>query len=802
VSPNYETTQEIQTKRTTIKIGGMHCAGCVNAIQNYVSDIKGIKKCEVNLAAEKAVLEYDQSQVNLSDIENAIKEAGYKVVYEKLTIKIGGLTDSSDAERLEKLISKLEGVRSSPVNYGNSTAIIEYNPSLLSLADIRQIINKTGYQILSEDLSASAEEIEAKKLKKLFGIGLAFSIPVMIFGYPEYFSFIPFAGTEIAALIIFVCASTVQFVTGSRFYIGAYRITKMKSANMDTLVVTGTTAAYLFSVFNTFPTPAWHNIYYDASAIVITFIILGKYLENKTKGKASSIIKKMLELQPKIARIKRDGKEIEIPIDLIKPGDMMIIRPGEKIPVDSVVVEGHSAVDESMITGESIPVEKSVGAKVIGGTINKNGYIEFEITAVGDNSLLGQIIRMVEEAQGSKAPIQNLADKVASVFVPVVIVISIVTFIAWTISGSSFNTALINFVAVLIIACPCALGLATPTAIIVGTGKAAQLGILIKDGESLETAHKISTIIFDKTGTLTEGRPVLTRIRTNDISEEELLQYAASLEKKSEHPFGESILAAAQKRNLSLFESELLVNTIGRGILGKVNGSEVAAGNISFMNEHSIKIDSWVNQAEKEISRGGTIIFVAIDKKIKGLLKLEDVIRNESKDAVKKLKDMGLKVVMLTGDNQQNAKYIAENAGIDFFEAEILPDEKAKAIKKFQKENEIVAMVGDGINDSPALAQSDIGIALGTGTDIAIESSSIIIIRNDLNALVSAIQLSKKTIKTIKQNLFWAFFYNVICIPLAALGLLNPMFAALAMSLSSVSVVSNSLRIKNFKPEN
>jgi len=740
-------------ERIIAPIEGMTCASCVARVEKSILKVDGVKNVSVNLATEKVMIEFETGKIDLSKIAKTVEDAGYKIDF------------TSDSKKAEKKDN-----------------------------DVTDKLRETN-----------------KKLKNDFILALLFSIPIVILNMGAmWISFEDLFSLTLDDVnkILLILTTPVIFISGKRFFKIFFSNLKHFSADMNTLVAVGTGSAYLYSTAVTlFPNlflsaNQTSHVYFDTAAVIITLILMGKWLEAKAKTKTGSTIKKLLNLKPEFALIKKNGVEVKVSIDEIKTGDTVLVKPGGKIPADGIVLSGNSVVDESMITGESIPVEKSVGAKVIGGTINKNGYIEFEITAVGDNSLLGQIIRMVEEAQGSKAPIQNLADKVASVFVPVVIVISIVTFIAWTISGSSFNTALINFVAVLIIACPCALGLATPTAIIVGTGKAAQLGILIKDGESLETAHKISTIIFDKTGTLTEGRPVLTRIRTNDISEEELLQYAASLEKKSEHPFGESILAAAQKRNLSLFESELLVNTIGRGILGKVNGSEVAAGNISFMNEHSIKIDSWVNQAEKEISRGGTIIFVAIDKKIKGLLKLEDVIRNESKDAVKKLKDMGLKVVMLTGDNQQNAKYIAENAGIDFFEAEILPDEKAKAIKKFQKENEIVAMVGDGINDSPALAQSDIGIALGTGTDIAIESSSIIIIRNDLNALVSAIQLSKKTIKTIKQNLFWAFFYNVICIPLAALGLLNPMFAALAMSLSSVSVVSNSLRIKNFKPEN
>ena len=499
----------IQTKRTAIKIGGMHCAGCVNSIQKYVTELNGVKKCEVNLAAEKAVLEFDPSSVDLVTIEKAIEEAGYKVVYEKLMMKVSGINDSSDADRLENRLKETEGVKYASVNYGNGQVIVEYNQALLSLSDIRQILNKSDYQILSEDLSASAEEVEAKKLKKLFFIGVIFTIPVMIFGYPEYFSFIPLAGSSIAAFIIFACASVVQFVTGSRFYVGAYRIAKMRSANMDTLVVTGTTAAYLFSAFNTFPTPVWHNIYYDAAAVVITFIVLGKYLENKTKGKASSIIRKMLELQPKTARIKKDGEEIEISIELIKPGDLIVVRPGEKIPVDSIVVEGHSAVDESMITGESMPVEKKPNDLVIGSTVNKEGVLVVKAEKVGSDTMLAQIVKLVEDAMGRKPPMQRMVDKVAGYFAFIVIAVAIVTFLGWYIGTSHeehhFAASLIPAVAILVVACPCALGLATPTAVMVGMSKSAQNGVIFKGGESLEMLGKIKVAVFDKTGTLTQA---------------------------------------------------------------------------------------------------------------------------------------------------------------------------------------------------------------------------------------------------------------------------------------------------------
>lgn len=744
-----------------------------------------------------------------------------KKYIKRIIAPVEGMTCASCVARVEKSIRKVEGVNNVSVNLATEKVIIEYHLDKLNLQKLSDTVEEAGYKIdlrtqleeVNKDNSKGTERVSTtdKKLRNDFILALVFSIPILILNMGLMWSnFISslLLTHEDTNKILLILTIPVIFISGKKFFKPLLSNLKHFSADMNTLVAVGAGSAFLYSTavtlfpkyfFNSDHTP---HVYFDTAAAIITLILMGKWLEAKAKSRTRLSIKKLMNLKPEFALIKRDELEIKIGIDELAVGDIVIVKPGSRIPADGILLTGNSVVDESMITGESIPVEKSVSAKVIGGTINKSGYFEFEVTATGSNSLLGQIIKMVEEAQGSKAPIQNLADKVASIFVPVVIVIAIITFVSWVIWGDSFSNALINFVAVLVIACPCALGLATPTAIIVGTGKAAQLGILIKDGESLEKAHKISTIIFDKTGTLTYGKPNLTRIKVKDISEDELLQYIASIEKKSEHPFAEAIVESAFKRDLHLMDSELITNSIGKGVLGKVNEVEVAAGNISFMNELSIQIESWVIEAQKAFSTGGTIIYVAINKKIKGLLKIDDIIRKDSAAAVNKLKTMGLKVVMLTGDNKQNAQHIAETAGIDLFEAEILPGDKASSVSKFQRENEVVAMVGDGINDSPALAQSDVGIAMGSGTDIAIESSSIVIIRKNLSALVSAIALSKRTIRTIKQNLFWAFFYNVICIPLAALGLLNPMFAALAMSLSSVSVISNSLRIKNFKHEN
>lgn len=800
-------TEQTQLKRTAIKIGGMHCAGCVNSIQNYVSNLDGVKKCEVNLASEKALLEFDPKSVDISSIEKAIHEAGYKVVYEKLTIKISGITDSSDADNLEKRILELEGVKYASVNYGNSQAIIEYNQALISLSDLRQLITKSGYQILSEDLSASAEELEAKKLKKLFGIGLVFTIPIMIFGYPEFMSFIPLAGTDTAAYLMFVCASIVQFVTGSRFYVGAYRIAKMKSANMDTLVVIGTTAAYLFSLYNTFPTPTWHNIYYDAAAVVITFIVLGKYLENKTKGKASSIIKKMLELQPKTAKVKRDGQEVEVPIELIVPGDIIIVRPGEKIPVDSIVVEGYSAVDESMITGESMPVSKKIGDLVMGSTVNKEGVLQIKADRVGSDSVLSQIVKLVEDAMGRKPPMQKMVDKIAGYFAFVVIGVSIATFLGWyfisTPGEHHFAISLIPAVAVLVVACPCALGLATPTAVMVGMSKSAQNGVIFKSGEALEILGKIQVAVFDKTGTLTEGKPQVTDVFAMDDSydKNKILQIAAAAEINSEHPLAKAIVQKTKELNLTIDRVSDFIAIPGKGIEATCNNSNIIVGKLALLQEENIETKHAEEIVSKLQDEGKTTILVASDGKVTGIIALLDTPKSSAKDAVKKLKQKGIEIVMLTGDNQKTAATIAKEIGIDRVIANVLPHQKVNVIKQLQDEGKKVAMAGDGINDAAALSQADIGIAIGSGTDIAIEAGKVVLIRDDLNDVVAAIEISKKTVSKIRQNLFYAFIYNAALIPVAGVGLLYPALAGLAMAASSVSVTSSSLLLKRWSPK-
>ncbi|MHB8546231.1 MAG: heavy metal translocating P-type ATPase [Nitrosotalea sp.] len=809
-------TEKSLTRRTALKIGGMHCAGCVNSIQNYVTELKGVTKCEVNLAAEKATLEFDPTVTDLATIEKAVEEIGYKVVYEKLTVKIGNMTDSSDAQRLEKKLKELEGVRYASVSFGNGQILIEYNQTLHSLSDIRQIITKSGYQILSEDLSESAEEVEVNKLKKFFFIGLVFTIPVLIFGYPEYFSFVPLAGTATAAYLIFACASVVQFVAGSRFYIGAYRIGKMKSANMDTLVVTGTTAAYLFSVINTFPTPVWHNIYFDAASVVVTFIILGKYLENKTKGKTSSLIRKMLELQPKTARIRNNGQEIEVPIEIIKPGDIILVRPGENVPVDSLVLEGNSAVDESMVTGESMPVNKKAGDYVIGGTINREGVLAIKAEKVGSDTMLAHVVKLVEEAMGRKPPMQRIVDKIAGYFAFMVIAAALATFMIWysiiPAGAHQIAASLIPAVAILVVACPCALGLATPTAVMVGMSKAVQNGVIFKGGDSLEMLGRIKIVVFDKTGTLTQGKPQVTDIITMKqialVSESNtsitsadhrMFEIAAIAEKNSEHPLARSIVQHALDLKINLPETMEFSAVPGKGVRAVYNGNNILVGSPRFMEGEKINIESAKQSIAKLQEQGKTVILVALDKDLIGLVALLDIPKPSAKLAIQSLRKMGIQVVMLTGDNDRTAKTVAKDLDIDKVFANVMPSGKSDIIKQLQKEGKI-AMIGDGINDAPALTEADVGIAIGSGTDIALEAGKVVLIRDDLMDVVSAIEISKKTVSKIKQNLFYAFGYNIVLIPVAGLGLLYPALAGLAMAASSVSVTSSSLLLKRWSP--
>lgn len=746
----------------------------------------------------------------------------------KFSLPVEGMTCASCVARVEKALGKVEGVHNVAVNFATEKANFEIDLSKTDLKEIARVVEDAGYKVNlpQEKTEAKPDQEETpaehegnefyRKLSKDLLFSLVLTIPVFIISMTMEFTWFhrlfPASVSHLKLMdyinkILLVLTTPVIFISGKRFFTVFWNNLRHKAADMNSLVAIGTGAAYLYSLIATlFPElvtaegKAAH-VYYDSTAVIITLILLGRWLENRAKQKTGSAIKKLLALKPKTASVRRQGRELQVKIDELSLGDIVIVRPGEKIPADGKIVEGYSTVDESMITGESIPVEKSTGAKVIGGTINKNGSFDFEITALGGSSILGQIIKLVEEAQGSKAPIQKMADKIAGIFVPVVVAIAIVTFGVWLIMGGegSFNPALINFVAVLIIACPCALGLATPTAIMVGTGLGANHGILIKNGESLEEAHRINTVIMDKTGTLTEGKPSVTDIISKGISQEELLSIAASVESRSEHPIAQAIVEYAGRRNVSPGKVESFQSFTGHGISAVVDGKAVAVGNEKLMADYALRIDGMGNDFSRLSEEGKTVVFVAVNGELKGILAVEDPVKETSAEAVEALKKMNIHVVMLTGDNRRTAAAIAKRIGIDSFIAEILPEEKAREVIKYQKQGNIVAMVGDGINDAPALANSNVGIAMGSGTDVAIETSDITLIKGDLRGVVNAIRLSRQTIRTIKQNLFWAFIYNVLGIPLAALGMLNPMFAALAMSFSSVSVVSNSLRLRRFR---
>ncbi len=801
-------TPQNRTVRTALKIGGMHCAGCVNSIQDHVGALGGVTKCEVNLASEKATLEFDPKITDLKSIEKAVEEIGYKVVYEKLTVKIENMTDSSDAQKLEKKLGSINGIQHASANFGNGKIVLEYNPTLVSLADIRKAITGSRYSIGREDYVTFADS-EATKFKKLFFLGLGFAIPVLLFGYQEYVPFIPLHGSATAAYLVFSCASIVQFVVGWRFYAGAYRIGKMKSANMDTLIVTGTTTAYLFSVANTFPTPNWNHIYYDASALVVVFVMLGKYLETKTKGKTSSLVQKMIELQPRTAKIRRDGQELEVPVETIKPGDVLIVRPGEKIPVDSLVLEGNSAVDESMVTGESVPLSKKTGDLVVGGTVNMEGMLVIRAERVGSDTVLAQIIKLVEDAMGRKPPMQKMVDKVSGYFAFAIIAIALATFVAWytlTPGIHQISASLIPAVAIMVVACPCALGLATPTAVMVGMSKAAQNGVIFKDGMSLEMLGKVKTIVFDKTGTLTSGKPTVTDVISlkqsmsgKIIGEDKVLEVAAIAEKNSEHPLAKSIVQYAINMKIQLGKSDSFFAVPGKGVRAVYDGNNILVGSPGFVQDEGINIESAQQLSNQLQEKGKTVILVVWGETLIGLVALVDTPKSGARLAMQYLQKMGIKTVMLTGDNQSTAKFVADDIGIMTVFANVLPSAKSDVIQSLQK-NGPVAMVGDGINDAPALTSADIGIAIGSGTDIALEAGNVILIRDDLMDVVSAIETSRKTVSKIKQNLFYAFGYNVVLVPIAGLGLLYPAIAGLAMAASSVSVTSSSLLLKRWSP--
>ncbi len=742
------------------------------------------------------------------------------MVMEVKTFKVYGMTCSACASRVERVTRKLEGVKDASVNFATEKLTVTVEKNKISYEKLKTTIDKAGYRLVEEiNLKTETKEVsESRRLFNRFIISLVFTVPLLIIsmghmiGMPLLSIINPKINPLNFALVQFVLTLIVM-ITGYKFYkIGIKNLFKL-APNMDSLISVSTLAAFIYGIFAIYkiiigdnPHDYAMHLYFESIATILTLITLGKYLEAVSKGKTSEAIKKLMGLAPKVATVIRDNKEMQVSIEDVEISDIVIVKPGEKIPVDGEVIEGITSVDESMLTGESIPVEKVTGSTVIGASINKNGFIKYKATKVGQDTALAQIIKLVEDAQGSKAPIAKIADVMSAYFVPVVISLAIISSVSWLIAGESFIFSLTIFISVLVIACPCALGLATPTAIMVGTGKGAENGILIKGGEALETTHKIDTIVFDKTGTITEGKPKVTDIITNSISEGELLILAASSEKGSEHPLGEAILNEGRNKNLKLKKIDKFNAIAGQGIDVVIENKNILLGNRKLMIDQNIDITIFNDKVEDLSNQGKTPMYIAINKEIKGIIAVADVVKVSSKKAIETLHKMGIKTVMITGDNENTAKAIAKEVGIDNVLAEVLPEDKAKSIKKLQDENKKVAMVGDGINDAPALAKADIGIAIGSGSDVAIESADIVLIRSDLMDVSNAIKLSKATIRNIKQNLFWAFAYNVLGIPVA-MGvlhifggpLLNPMIAAAAMSLSSISVLLNALRLKNFK---
>lgn len=816
------------TKQETLGVIGMTCASCAQTVERTVARIEGVHSANVNFATEKLSVEFDDRKTNLKEIREAIKTAGYNAQEEtsntrEISIPISGMTCASCANAIERSIGKLNGVHEVSVNFATEKAKVVYDSSNTRISEIKDAIAKAGYRALEIEAGGQIDhekerrEKEMKSLWSKFMVATIFTVPLL------YIAMGHMLGLRLPEIIMpevnpfnFGLAQLILtipiVIAGYRFYtVGLSRLVK-REPNMDSLIAVGTGAAFLYGMYAVYQLAQGNavyanELYFETAGVIIALILLGKYLEAVTKGRTSEAIKTLMGLAPKTATIIQDGKEMTIPIEEVEAGDIIVVKPGEKIPVDGEVVEGRTSVDESMLTGESIPVEKNIGSKVIGASINKNGTIQFKATKVGKDTVLSQIIKLVEDAQGSKAPIAKMADVISGYFVPVVMAIAVIAGLAWYFSGMSVIFSLTIFISVLVIACPCALGLATPTAIMVGTGKGAENGVLIKGGEALETTHKLNTIVFDKTGTITEGKPEVTDIITVvGIDETELLQLSASAERGSEHPLGEAIVHSAEERNLEFLYVEDFAAIPGHGIEVVIQDKRMLLGNKRLMDDRGIKI-TLQRESDQLAEEGKTPMFVAINDQLAGIIAVADTMKPSSKRAIEVLHKMGIEVVMITGDNRRTAEAIARQVGIDRVLAEVLPEDKANEVQKLQDEGKKVAMVGDGINDAPALAQADIGIAIGSGTDVAMESADIVLMRSDLMDVPTAIHLSKQTIKNIKENLFWAFAYNAAGIPVAAgllylFGgpLLSPIIAAGAMTFSSISVLLNALRLKRFKP--
>jgi Cu+-exporting ATPase len=814
-------------QKASIHITGMTCTTCAGTIKKGLAETLGVEQVEVNFASEKAAVEYDPSRVDLAKIKSTISQLGYGTATKKSVFPVSGMACASCVARVEQALLSLPGVISASVNLASEKATVEYIEGA-AIADLRRAVQEAGYSLgseaetLADVTTAAQQEIRSLRNRLVLAVVLAATIMLLMWT-PVFFTGKPY--------LLWALATPVQFWAGWRFYRGAWWALRHRTADMNTLIAVGTSAAYLYSMVAVlFPGiftggGLEPDLYFDTSATIIALILLGRFLEARARGQTSEAIKKLIGMQPKTALVIRNGEEKEIPVEEVQVGDLIMVRPGGRVAVDGIIRQGYSSIDESMITGESIAVEKKVGDEVIGATINKTGSFQFEATKVGKDTTLAQIIRLIEEAQGSKAPVQRLADVIASYFVPVVIGIAIITFIAWYFVGPppALTFAFLNFVAVLIIACPCALGLATPAAIVVGTGKGAEHGILVRSAEALEKSHQISTVLLDKTGTLTRGEPKVTDIVAVPSSyQDEVLRLAASAEHSSEHPLGQAIVKAASEIKLELSTTSEFKAIPGQGVEALVEGKKLVLGNLGLAKERGLSLNGLEAEAERLWQEGKTVMFLGMDSRAVGIIALADTIKPNAGEAVAALHRLGIEVAMLTGDNRRTAEAIAWEVGIDRVLAEVLPERKAQEVKKLQDEGKVVAMVGDGINDAPALAQADVGIAIGTGTDIAVETGDITLISGDLMAMVTAISLSKRTMRTIKQNLFWAFAYNTALIPVAAgvlyfafgrtgvptglhfilgdYGFLNPILAAAAMAFSSITVVFNSLRLRRFKP--
>ncbi len=801
-----------EQKEANLQISGMTCAACANRIEKGLKKVEGVHDANVNFALEKTKIMYDPQKTNPQQFKQKVESLGYGIVSDKAEFTVSGMTCAACANRVEKRLNKLEGVNGATVNFALESATVDFNPDEIHVNEMKSAITKLGYklEVKSDEQNGSTDhrlqEIERQKKKFIISFILSFPLLWAMVSHFSFTSFIYLPDMLMNPWVQLALATPVQFIIGGQFYVGAYKALRNKSANMDVLVALGTSAAYFYSVYLSIrsigSSEHMTDLYFETSAVLITLIILGKLFEAKAKGRSSEAIKKLMGLQAKTATVVRDGTEIKILIEEVVAGDIVYVKPGEKIPVDGEIVEGKSAIDESMLTGESIPVDKTIGDVVIGSTINKNGFLKVKATKVGRDTALAQIIKVVEEAQGSKAPIQRVADQISGIFVPVVVVIAIITFAVWMlfVTPGDFGGALEKMIAVLVIACPCALGLATPTSIMAGSGRSAEYGILFKGGEHLEATHRLDTVILDKTGTVTNGKPVLTDVIVADgFHEEEILRLVGAAEKNSEHPLAEAIVEGIKEKKIVIPSSETFEAIPGFGIESVVEGKQLLIGTRRLMKKFDIDIEEVSKSMEALEREGKTAMLIAINKEYAGIVAVADTVKDTSKAAIARLKKMGLDVVMITGDNTQTAQAIAKQVGIDHVIAEVLPEGKAEEVKKLQAQGKKVAMVGDGINDAPALATADIGMAIGTGTDVAMEAADITLIRGDLNSIADAIFMSKMTIRNIKQNLFWALAYNGLGIPIAAFGFLAPWVAGAAMAFSSVSVVLNALRLQRVK---